>query len=64
MDKAVIERSGHAAGGIDHFAAYLETGPEWDTRKAYLDFTARSSRGVTDLSVVEKVYCDELPTAI
>ena len=64
MDKAVIERSGHAAGGIDHFAAYLETGPEWDTRKAYLDFTAWSSRGVTDLSVVEKVYCDELPTAI
>ncbi len=64
MDKAVIERSGHTAGGIDHFAAYLETGPEWDTRKAYLDFTARSSRGATDLSVVEKVYCDELQTAL
>ena len=27
MDKAVIERSGHFAGGIDHFAAYLNTGP-------------------------------------
>ena len=26
MDKAVIERSGHFAGGIDHFAAYLEKG--------------------------------------
>jgi adenylylsulfate reductase subunit A len=64
MDKAVIERSGHSAGGIDHFAAYLETGPEWDTRKAYLDFTAHSSRGVTDLSVVERVYCDELQAAI
>ena len=64
MDKAVIERSGHFAGGIDHFAAYLETGPDWDTREAYLDFTARSARGATELSVVEQVYCAELKTAI
>ncbi len=64
MDKAVIERSGHTSGGIDHFAAYLDTGPAWDTRPAYLDFTGRSARGVTDLSVVEKVYCDELKAAI
>ena len=64
MDKAVIERSGHFAGGIDHFAAYLETGPDWDTREAYLDFTARSARGATELSVVEQVYCTELKTAI
>ena len=60
MDKAVIERSGHSAGGIDHFCAYLETGADWDTREAYLDLTARSARGATDISVVEKVYCDEL----
>ena len=64
MDKAVIERSGHPAGGIDHFLAYLETGPDWDTREAYLDFTERSSRGATDLSVVERIYCDELKTAV
>lgn len=64
MDKAVVERSGHFAGGIDHFAAYLETGPDWDTREAYLDFTARSARGATNLAVVEKVYCDALKTAI
>jgi len=64
MDKAVIERSGHFAGGIDHFAAYLNTGPNWDTREAYLDFTARSARGATNLEVVEKVYCDQLQTAI
>jgi adenylylsulfate reductase subunit A len=64
MDKAVIERSGHFAGGIDHFAAYLNTGPDWDTREAYLDFTARSARGATHPEVVEKVYCDQLPTAI
>ena len=36
MDKAVIERSGHIAGGIDHFLAYMDTGAEWDTREAYL----------------------------
>ncbi len=64
MDKAVIERSGHFAGGIDHFGAYLNTGPNWDTREAYLDFTARSARGATNLEVVEKVYCDQLQTAI
>ncbi|MFC1533630.1 FAD-dependent oxidoreductase [Thermodesulfobacteriota bacterium] len=64
MDKAVINRSGHSAGGIDHFCAYLNTGPEWDTREAYLEFTLKSARGVTDLSVVEKIYCDELETAI
>lgn len=64
MDKAVIERSGHFAGGIDHFAAYLETGPDWDTREAYLDFTIRSARGATDPAVVGKVYCEELKTAI
>ncbi len=64
MDKAVIERSGHTAGGIDHFLAYLDTGPAWDTREAYLELTARSARGATDISVVEKVYCDELKGAI
>ena len=64
LEKAVIERSGHSAGGIDHFGAYLETGPDWDTREAYLDFTAGSARGATDISVVEKVYCDELKSAI
>jgi adenylylsulfate reductase subunit A len=64
MDKAVIERSGHSAGGIDHFCAYLETGPEWDTREAYLNYTKQSARGATDISVVEKVYCDELKGAI
>ena len=47
MDKAVIERSGHFAGGIDHFMAYLDTDPVWDTREAYLDFTAKSARGAT-----------------
>lgn len=64
MDKAVIERSGHASGGIDHFCAYLDTAPEWDTRDAYLEFSARSARGASDISVVEKIYCEELEAAI
>ena len=64
MDKAVIERSGHISGGVDHFLAYLESGPEWDTREAYLEFTAESARGAADLEVVERVYCDNLQSAI
>lgn len=64
MDKAVIERSGHAAGGIDHFCAYLDTGPDWDTREAYLEYTVNASRGATRPEVVEKVYCDNLAKAM
>lgn len=45
MDKAVIERSGHIAGGIDHFLAYMDTGAEWDTREAYLEFTGKKRPG-------------------
>ena len=52
MDKAVIERSGHIAGGIDHFLAYMDTGAEWDTREAYLEFTGKSARGVTNIDGV------------
>ena len=64
MDKAVIERSGHIAGGIDHFLAYLNTGPDWDTREAYLEFTGKSARGVTNLDVVDALYCSELEEAL
>ena len=64
MDKAVIERSGHTAGGIDHFGAFLNTDPEWDTRDAYLAYTVASSRGATRPDVVNRVYCDNLERAI
>ncbi len=63
-DKACVEHSGNIAGGVDHFLAYLGTGPRWDTRESYLEFTARSSTGATDLAVVEKIYCEELPEAL
>ena len=63
-DKGYIEHSGNISGGVDHFLAYLETGPEWDTKEAYLQFTGSSARGATDLKVVEAVYCEELKTAI
>ncbi len=64
MEKAVVERSGHIAGGVDHFLAYLNTDKAWDTREAYLQFTATSAKGATNLKVVENVYCDELEAAI
>jgi len=64
VDKAHIMRSGAIAGGIDHFHAYLETGPEWDTREAYLRFVAKVSHGASNLKIHEKVFCDELWPAV
>ncbi len=63
-DKGHIERSGNISGGVDHFLAYLDTDAGWDSREAYLKFTAKSSYGATDLRVVESVYCDELQEAL
>jgi adenylylsulfate reductase subunit A len=64
VDKAHIQRSGAIAGGIDHFFAYLNTGPSWDTRDAYLDFVSRIARGAANIKIHEKVFCDELEPAM
>jgi adenylylsulfate reductase subunit A len=64
MDKGKIERSGDIGGGVDHFMAYLETGPDWDTRKAFLDYVERVGRGTNHISNIESLVCDELPAAI
>lgn len=42
----------------------MNTGAEWDTREAYLEFTGKSARGVTNIDVVDSVYCQELPHAL
>jgi adenylylsulfate reductase subunit A len=64
VDKAHIQRSGAIAGGIDHFFAYLNTGPSWDTRDAYLDFVSRIARGAANIKIHEKVFCNELEPAM
>jgi len=64
VDKANIVHSGAIAGGIDHFVAYLETGPSWDTREAYLGYVGRVARGAADLEVHDAVFCDELEAAL
>ncbi|MCL6479345.1 MAG: FAD-binding protein [Peptococcaceae bacterium] len=64
MDKGKIERSGNIGGGVDHFLAYLNEGGDWDTRDAFLDYLWKTSRYMIDPSVVERVYCEELETAI
>lgn len=64
VDKAGINRSGAMGGGIDHFAAYLETGPEWDTREGYLEHLWQVGKGGVNLSVHNAVYCRELKAAI
>ncbi len=62
-DKSSIERCGAIAGGVDHFMAYLGTGP-WDTREAYLEWAGRIARGAVNISVQNAVFCRELDAAI
>ena len=64
MDKGKIERSGDIGGGVDHFMAYLSTGPEWDTRDAFLGYVETVGRGTNHISHIESLFCDELPDAI
>jgi adenylylsulfate reductase subunit A len=64
VDKANIVHSGAIAGGIDHFLAFLETGPEWDTREGYLRYVADVAKGAVDLDVHDAVYCDEVAAAL
>ncbi len=47
----IIERSGSIAGGVDHFFAVLEEGPEWDTPEYLLRHIPRITEGVTDIGV-------------
>ncbi|PKN61529.1 MAG: FAD-binding protein [Deltaproteobacteria bacterium HGW-Deltaproteobacteria-15] len=63
-DKARIERSGAIAGGIDHFHAFLDEGEPWDTREGYLSWVTKTSKGASNLKIVEKIYCDEVKAAI
>ncbi|MCS7280611.1 MAG: FAD-binding protein [Desulfobacterota bacterium] len=62
-DKGTLERCGATAGGVDHFMAYLNTGP-WDTREAYLSYVAKIARGAVDLKVQDAVFCKELEAAL
>lgn len=63
MDKATAERSGHIAGGIDHFS------PTWTLHRCGMGYRRslpnyRQKRpGVTNIDVVDSVYCQELPHA-
>ena len=63
-DKGNIDRSGDIGGGVDHFMAYLNEGGEWDTEAAFLDYVSKVGRGTGHLSIIESVYCAELPDAI
>jgi len=62
--KSNIDRSGDIGGGVDHFLAYLNTNEEWDTQDAFLKYVEKIGRGTTHLSILESVFCEELPDAI
>jgi adenylylsulfate reductase subunit A len=63
-DKGNINRSGDVGGGVDHFLAYLNQDPEWDTQDAFLSYVEKIGRGTGHLSIIESVFCAELPDAI
>jgi adenylylsulfate reductase subunit A len=63
-DKGNIDRSGDIGGGVDHFMAFLNTDPEWDTQDAFLSYVEKVGRGTGHLSIIESVFCAELPDAI
>ncbi len=57
MEKADPSRSGSIGGGVDHFLAYLATGPEWDTREGYLRYVGKLARGAVNLRVHDAIFC-------
>ncbi len=50
----IIERSGSIAGGVDHFFAILEEGPEWDTPDYLLRHVPAITEGVVDMDVAAR----------
>ena len=64
VDKGNINRSGDFGGGVDHFLAFLNEGPDWDTQDAFLSYVEKIGRGTGHLSIIESVYCAELSDAI
>lgn len=48
-----LERAGSVAGGVDHFFAVLEEGPEWDTPEYLMRYVPSIAEGVTDIDVAE-----------
>ena len=63
-DKSNINRSGDIGGGVDHFLAFLNEGQKWDTREGFLNYVEKIGRGTGHLSIIDSVYCAELPDAI
>lgn len=64
LDKANIERSGDIGGGVDHFLAYLNTDPAWDTEESFLAYVEKVGRGTNHLGHIQSLFCAELQPAI
>lgn len=50
-----LERAGSVAGGVDHFFAVLEEGPEWDTPEYLMKYMPALVEGVADIEAVERL---------
>lgn len=60
VDKGGIYRSGCGAAGNDHFTAILETGPDWDTKKAYFKWYHGLTQGMVNPHIIENGYLDNI----
>ncbi|WP_338824091.1 hypothetical protein MHOCP_22160 [Moorella humiferrea] len=60
VDKGGIDRSGCGCAGNDHFLAILESGPEWDTKEAFLKWYHRLTQGLVDMAIPEKVFLSRI----
>lgn len=60
VDKGGIDRSGCGCAGNDHFLAVLDSGPEWDTREAFLKWYHRLTQGLVDMNIPDKVYLSRI----
>lgn len=63
-DKGHIDRSGDIGGGVDHFLAYLNVDPSWDSQERFLQYVERVGYGTGDPEIIESVFCAELPAAL
>ena len=63
VDKGKLESSGSIGGGNDHFMANLNSGPEWDTDEAGVNFSGRMLPGIAAYTI-DKKWVKVIPAII
>lgn len=63
VDKGKLESSGSVGGGNDHFMANLNSGPEWDTDEAVVNFFRRALPGINE-DIIDKKWVKVIPAIL